>query len=153
MQIADGRKTVEQVRAGKNETSKIAHAKERAARSSLNSEDNTDDVSKLETQKDAKGVKQSAKKRKKKADAVMAEVSALMDDKPKRSTSQDRRELEAKQAYIDDLEAARERDQGLDEQLQAAKIKIYALEGEVEDLKAENAKLREQLDAAQKVAA
>ena len=91
MQIADGRKTVEQVRAGKNETSKIAHAKERAARSSLNSEDNTDDVSKLETQKDAKGVKQSAKKRKKKADAVMAEVSALMDDKPKRSTSQDRR--------------------------------------------------------------
>ena len=153
MQIADGRKTVEQVRAGKNETSKIAHAKERAARSSLNSEDNTDDVSKLETQKDAKGVKQSAKKRKKKADAVMAEVSALMDDKPKRSTSQDRRELEAKQAYIDDLEAARERDQGLDEQLQAAKIKIIGLETEVEELKAANEKLRDQLEAAQKVAA
>ena len=36
MQIADGRKTVEQVRANKNETSKIAHAKER---SSLNSEE------------------------------------------------------------------------------------------------------------------
>jgi len=65
MQIADGRKTVEQVRAGKNETSKIAHAKERAARSSL----------------------------------------------------------------------------------------IIGLETEIEELKAENAKLREQLDAAQKVAA
>ena len=153
MQIADGRKTVEQVRAGKNETSKIAHAKERAARSSLNSEDNTDDVSKLETQKDAKGVKQSAKKRKKKADAVMAEVSALMDDKPKRSTSQDQRELEAKQAHIDELEATREHDQGLAEKLRAAEIKIVGLESEVEELKAENAKLREQLDAAQKVAA
>jgi hypothetical protein len=41
MQITDGRKTVAALRAEKNETSKIAHAKERAAASSLNSEENT----------------------------------------------------------------------------------------------------------------
>ena len=109
------------------------------------------------TGKDGKARQQPARKRKKWADAVMADVHALMQPakktaKPKSSASQDRRELEAKQAYIDDLEAARERDQGLDEQLQAAKIKIIGLETEIEELKAENTKLREQLDAAQKVA-
>ena len=72
--------------------------------------------------------------------------------KPKRSASQDRRELEAKPAHIDELEAARGHDQDLAEQLQAAKIKIVGLESEIEELKADNAKLREQL-AAQKVAA
>jgi hypothetical protein len=43
MQLADGRKTVEGIRADKNETSKIAHAKERAARSSLNSSNSEED--------------------------------------------------------------------------------------------------------------
>src|SRR5262249_45092123 len=62
------------------------------------------------------------------------------------------RELEAKQAHIDDLEAAREHD-GLAEELQAAKIKITGLESEIEELKAENASLREQLKAAQATSA
>jgi hypothetical protein len=44
MQIADGRKTVAEIRAKKNETSKIAHAKERAAASSLNSEESAEAV-------------------------------------------------------------------------------------------------------------
>jgi hypothetical protein len=100
------------------------------------------EVSKLDTRTDAKGVKQPTKKK-----------TATATTKPKRSASQDRRELEAKQAHIDELEAAREHDQGLAEKLRAAEMKIVGLESEVEELKAENAKLREQLEAAQKVAA
>jgi hypothetical protein len=91
--------------------------------------------------KDGKARKQPTKKK-----------IAASPAKPKRNASQDQRELEAQQAYIDELEAAREHDQGLAEQLQAAKIKIIGLESEVEELKAENVKLREQLAAAQKVA-
>jgi len=52
--------------------------------------------------------------------------------KPKPS----QRELEAKQAHIDELEAAREHDNDLAEQLQAAKIKIAGLESEIEEAKA-----------------
>src|SRR5215831_9111701 len=65
--------------------------------------------------------------------------------KPKPS----QRELEAKQAHIDELEAAREHDNDLAEQLQAAKIKIAGLESEIEELKAENTELRAKLDAAE----
>jgi hypothetical protein len=105
------------------------------------------EVSTVDTRTDAKGVKQPARKppTKKKTTASPA--------KPKRSASQDRRELEARQAHIDELEAAREHDQGLAEKLRLAEMKIVGLESEVEELKAENAKLREQLEAAHKVAA
>ena len=170
MQIADGRKTVEGVRAGKNETSKIAHAKERAARSSLNSEDNADDpeasaevmkeklaasgVETVATSNDTKGRKQLAKKK-----TARKQSTKKTTGKPKRSASQDRRALEAKQAHIDELEAAREHDQDLAEQLRLAEIKIAGLEGEIEDLKDENAALKDEnaalrvkLEAAQKVA-
>jgi len=86
MQIADGRKTVEGVRAGKAESMKRLRA------SSPRGEENTDE-------------KPATK-------SVPPRV---------------RRELEAQQAHIDDLEAAREHD-GLAEELQAAKIKITGLE-------------------------
>jgi hypothetical protein len=72
--------------------------------------------------------------------------------KPKPSNAQDQRELEAKQAHIAELEAAHEHDRDLAEQLQAAKIKIVGLEGEITDLKRENAELRAKLEAARKVA-
>src|SRR5262249_35114546 len=55
--------------------------------------------------------------------------------KPKHTSSQAQRELAAKQAHIDDLEAARAHEQGLAEQLQAAKIEIVGLKSEVEELK------------------
>jgi len=80
--------------------------------------------------------------------------------KPKGSASQDRREMEAKQAHIDELEAAREHDQDFAERLRLAEIKIVGLEGEIADLKdenaalkAENVALREKLEAAHQVAA
>jgi hypothetical protein len=53
MQIADGRKTVAALRTEKNETSKIAHAKERAAASSLNSEENADESTRKQPPKRA----------------------------------------------------------------------------------------------------
>src|SRR5262249_9141771 len=105
MQIADGRKTIESVRAGKAESMKRLRA------SSPRGEEN-------------------------------AEPGNGEPPKPKRVSSQDQREL---QANIDELEAARVDDRDLAEQLQAAKIKIAGLESEVEELKAENASLREQL--------
>jgi hypothetical protein len=98
--------------------------------------------------KDGKARKLPAKKKTAGVDSKARKQLA----KPKRSASQNQRELEAKQAHIDELEAARQHDQDLAEQLQAAKIKILGLENEVDELKAENAKLREEL-AAQKVAA
>jgi len=111
MQIADGRKTVEGVRAGKAESMKRLRA------SSPRGEENADE-------------KPATK-------SVPPRVQ---------------RELEAQQAHIDDLEAAREHD-GLAEELQAAKIKITGLESEIEELKAENASLREQLKSAQATSA
>jgi hypothetical protein len=90
--------------------------------------------------KDGKGRKQPAQKRTAPA-------------KPKRSTSQDRRELAVKQAHIDELEAAREHDKDLAERLHLAEIKIVGLESEIEELKAENAELRAKLEAAQGAAA
>jgi hypothetical protein len=111
-------------------------------------------VSIVDTRTDTKGRKQPAKKKAAGADGKARKQPAKKKTaKPKRSTSQDRRELEAKQAHIDELEAAREHDQDLAERLRAAEIKIAGLESEVEELKAENKKLREQLEAAQKVAA
>jgi hypothetical protein len=62
--------------------------------------------------------------------------------------SQVQRELEAKQAHINELETAREQDNDLAEQLRLAEIKIAGLESEVEELKAENARLRAELVAA-----
>jgi hypothetical protein len=66
--------------------------------------------------------------------------------------SQVKRELEAKEAHIDELETAREHDKDLAEELCAAKIKIAGLESEVEELKAENARLRAELEAKQETA-
>jgi hypothetical protein len=54
-------------------------------------------------------------------------------------------ELEAKQAHIDELETARERDKDLAEQLRAAEIRIAGLESEVEELSAERDWLRERV--------
>ena len=66
--------------------------------------------------------------------------------------SQVQRELEAKDAHIDELETAREHDKDLAEKLRAAEIKIAGLESEVEELKAENARLRAELEAKQETA-
>ncbi len=49
--------------------------------------------------------------------------------------SQVQRELEAKDAHIDELETAREHDKDLAEKLRAAESKIIGLESEIEDLK------------------
>ena len=95
----------------------------------------TGDVSKLDTRQDTKGRKQPANKKPAKVVALPAKVQ---------------RELDAKDAHINELETARERDNNLAEQLQAAKIKIVGLESEIEELKAENADLRAQLEAALK---
>src|SRR5262249_44374339 len=65
--------------------------------------------------------------------------------KPKHTSSQAQRELAAKQAHIDDLEAARAHEQGLAEQLQAAKIEIVGLKSEVEELKDERNRLCERV--------
>ena len=105
-------------------------------------------VSIVDTRTDSKGRKQPAKK--KTARKQPAKKKAA---KPKRNASQDQRELEAKQAHIDEVDAAREHDRDLAERLRTAEMKIVGLESEVEELKAQNAKLREQLEAAQKVAA
>jgi ParB-like chromosome segregation protein Spo0J len=94
--------------------------------------ENAGDVSKLDTRRDTRGRKQPSKKK-------VAEGK-----KPKPS----QRELEAKQAHINEPKAAREHDNDLAAQLQAAKIKIAGLESEVEELKAENAELRAKLEAA-----
>ena len=67
--------------------------------------------------------------------------------KPKQC-SRDQRELEAVQAHAAELEAARDHDGELAEQLQAAKIRITGLESEIAELKQENAELRAQLEAA-----
>jgi hypothetical protein len=108
----------------------------------------------VETRTDTKGRKQPAKKKAVGVNSKARKQPAKRETaKPKRSASQDQRELEAKQAHIDEPEAARKDDQDLAEQLQAAKIKIIGLETEVEELKAANEKLRDQLEAAQKVAA
>jgi hypothetical protein len=141
MQIAGGRKTVYQVRVGKAQSMKRLGAKVSSPRGEETSSAETAGAPESAAtagatdDADGKARKQPAKKK-----AATA--------KPKRSTSQYQRELEAKQAHIDDLEAAREHDQDIAEQLQAAKIKIIGLESEVEELKAENKKLREQLEAA-----
>jgi hypothetical protein len=73
--------------------------------------------------------------------------------KPKPISSQVQRELDAKQAHIDEPEIAREHDKDLAEKLRAAEIKIAGLESEVEELKAENARLRAELEAKQGPAA
>jgi hypothetical protein len=80
----------------------------------------------VEKRTDTKGRQQPA--RKKTAKPIPSEV---------------RREMEASQAHAADLEAAREHDKDLAEQLRAAEIKIAGLESEVEDLKAERDRLRQ----------
>ena len=97
----------------------------------------TGDVSKLDTRQDTKGRKQPANKKPAKVVALPAKVQ---------------RELDAKDAHINELETARERDNNLAEQLQAARIKIIGLESEIDELKAENAELRSQLEAARRSA-
>jgi hypothetical protein len=68
--------------------------------------------------------------------------------KPKPISSRVQREPDARQAHIDEPEIAREHD-SLVERLRAAEIKIAGLESEVEELKAENARLRAELEAKQ----
>jgi hypothetical protein len=92
-----------------------------------------EEIPHVEIRADTKGRKQPAKKK---------------NAKPKRSASQDQRELETKQAHINELEAAREHDQDLAEQLRLAEIKIIGLESEIGDLKRENAELRQALENA-----
>jgi len=87
------------------------------------------EVSTVDTRIDAKGVKQPAKKK-------------VAPAKPKPPSSQVQRELDAKQAHIDELETAHERDKDLAEQLQLAKIEIIGLKSEVEELKDERDRLR-----------
>jgi ParB-like chromosome segregation protein Spo0J len=88
------------------------------------------DVSNLDTRTDTKGREQPARKK---------------TANPKPISSEVRRELEASQAHINELETARERDKDLAEQLRAAEIKISGLESEVEDLKAERDRLHERV--------
>src|SRR5215471_9195285 len=92
----------------------------------------------VEKRTDTKGRKQPAKKAKQRgakpaepeaADAIASGIDQM-----------------AAQARATELEATHDLD--LAEQLQAAKIKILGLESEVEELKAENAELRAQLEAA-----
>jgi len=68
--------------------------------------------------------------------------------KPKVVPTQVRRDIEADQAHIAELEAAREHDRDLAEKLRAAELKIVGLENEIAELKQENAELRAQLEAA-----
>jgi hypothetical protein len=81
------------------------------------------EVSNLDTRTDAKGVKQPARKKKTHVD----------------------REIEAKQAHIDELETAREHDKDLAEQLRAAEIRIAGLESEIDEVRAERDQLRERV--------
>jgi len=100
MQIADGRKTVEGLRAEKAESVRQVRGQVSPLRSG-------------ETSEPGNGTKP-----------------------PKStSTSQDQRELEATQAYAAELEAAREHDGHLAEELQAAKIRMAGLESEIEELR------------------
>ena len=100
MAIADGRKTVEGLRAKKAESVRQVRAQVSPLRSG-------------ETSEPGNGTKPP---------------------KPK-STSQDQRELEAAQAYAAELEAAREHDGHLAEELQAGKIRMAGLESEIEELR------------------
>jgi len=104
--------------------------------------------------KDRKARKQTAKRptTAKKPQAPRARRAAQQEtkathavDKPQPSKKKDTegkkpkpspRDLEAKQAHINELEAAREHDNDLAEQLQSAKIKIAGPESEVEEAKA-----------------
>ena|SRR5215471_3959418 len=99
------------------------------------------DVETVTTSIDTKGRKQPAKKTKRRgakpadppeaADAIASGIDQM-----------------AAHARATELEATCEHDLDLAEQLQAAKIKIAGLESEIEELKAENAKLRAKLEAA-----
>ena len=153
MQIADGTKPVDQVRAGTAQRMKQLRSRS-PSRDGENAEASVETAGAAESAATAGAADDAdGKARKQPARKPTKKKIAASPAKPKRSTSQDQRELEAKQAHIDELEATREHDQGLAEKLRAAEIKIVGLESEVEELKAENAKLREQLEAAQKVAA
>ena len=154
MQIADGRKTVYQVRVGKAQSMKRLRAKVSSPRGEETSSGRPEENA--EASVETAGAAESAATAGATDDAdgkARKQPAKKKTAKPKRSASQDQRELEAKQAHINELEAAREHDQDLAEKLRAAEIKIVGLESEIEELKAENAKLREQLEAAQKVTA
>jgi len=103
MQIADGRKTVEQVQA--DGASRVA--------------------------------KHEAKKISPLANGETAPAKPI--------PPQVRREMEAKDAHIDELESAHENDKDLAERLRAAESKIIGLESEIEDLRAERDQLRAQV--------
>jgi hypothetical protein len=68
--------------------------------------------------------------------------------KPKATSAQVQRDIEADKAHIAELEAARAHDRDLAEKLRAAEFKIVDLESEIAELKQENAELRARLEAA-----
>jgi chromosome segregation ATPase len=121
MQIADGRKTVESVRAGKAESIRQL----RARASSLRSEENAGDVKTATTSIDAKASKQPAKKAGKTKPA--AAESTMVGAKAEPAATKERRNTE------------------FEEKLRAAEIKVEGLESEVEELKAERDRLRERV--------
>jgi hypothetical protein len=109
-----------------------------------------EDVGKLphvETRTDTKGRKQPVKKAATKPKSVTKPSISATITKPKPVPPQVQRELEAKQAHVEELEAAREHDKGIAEQLRLAEIKIIGLESEVGELQAEVARLKRENEA------
>jgi hypothetical protein len=89
-----------------------------------------------------KTVGADGKTRKRPANKAAPKTKSKPASKPPRNL---KRELEAKDAHIAEIEAAREHDLSLAEKLRAAEIKIAGLESEIQELKAENAELRAKL--------
>src|SRR5262249_32006460 len=99
--------------------------------------------------KDGKARKQPTRKARKQPVTKVKQVgkAAVAPPHEPKAKAVSSRELEAAQAHIAELETAREHDTDLAEKLRMAEIKIVGLEAEIEELKAENTKLREQLKA------
>ena len=122
MQVADGRNTVQQLRADKAESVRQV----RARASSLRSEENAGDVETATTSLDAKASKQPAKKAGK-AEPAAAESTTMVGAKAAPAATNERLNTE------------------LEEKLRAAEIKVEGLESEVEELKVERDRLRERV--------
>jgi FtsZ-binding cell division protein ZapB len=133
MQIADGTKTVEQVRADTAERT----AKTRALQSSpLRSGENADDP---EVAAEARKIEAVTDEK-----AAAAAKSESETEQPRRRTRLER-ELDA--GAFNRLRDEQAHNEDLAEKLRAAEIKIAGLESEVEELKEENARLRAELEA------
>ena len=106
-------------------------------------EEGRGEIPHVKARTDTKGRKQPAKKKSpRKPSASKPEREA------KNKKKVERRELEAAQAYIEELETAREHDKDLAEKLRMAEFKIIGLESEIGDSKRENAELRQELESA-----